>query len=193
LSGGIARATFGSSGLPGEVWRAVALGSTGLTCLLVLAGVVAPFDPERIGLQFVEYTNWLPGYGVQYFVAVDGINLYLVLLTSLMLPLVLLASWKDVERSLRSFIFFLLVFESAVLGVFLAFNVLLFHLFWQLALVAMFFIIGIWGGPQRVFAATKFLLHGRRLDADVGRDSRALSSELRGQRDGGARSGRSAG
>jgi len=159
LSGALIRGVFGSSGLPGEVWRAVALGSTSLTCLLVIAGVVAPFDPEKIGLQWVEYADWLPAYGVQYFVAVDGINLYLVLLTTLMLPLVLLASWRHIERSLRSFIFFLLIFESAVLGVFLSFNVLFFHLSWQLALVAMYFIVGIWGGRERVFAATKFLLY----------------------------------
>ena len=159
LSGALIRAVFASSGLPGQVWRAVALGSTSLTCLLVIAGVVVPFDPEKIGLQWVEYADWVPSYGIQYFVAVDGINLYLVLLTTLMLPLVLLASWRHVERSLRSFIFFLLIFESAVLGVFLSFNVLLFHLSWQLALVAMYFIVGIWGGRERVFAATKFLLH----------------------------------
>ena len=157
--GAALRGFFGSSGLPGEVWRAIALGSTGLTFLLVVAGVLVAFDPEAIGLQLVEYADWLPRYGVQYFVAVDGINLFPVLMATLLPPLVLLASWKRVERSLRSFIFFFLMFESAVLGVFLSFNVLLFHLFWQLALVSMYFIIGIWGGRERIFVATKFLLH----------------------------------
>ncbi len=157
--GAVLRGLFGSTGLPGEVWRAMALGSSALTFLLMLAGVLTAFDPETVGLQLVEYADWLPNYGVQYFVAVDGINVFLVLLTTLMTPLVLLASWTHIERSLRSFVFFVLFFESAVLGVFLSFNVLLFHLFWQLALVSMYFIIGIWGGQRRIFAATKFLLH----------------------------------
>ena len=159
LSGGLLRALFGSSGLPGEVWRAVALGSTALTLLLVVAGILPAFDSETFDLQLVEYASWLPAYGVQYFVAIDGINLFLVLLTALMVPVALLASWNQVDRSLRSFVFFVLLFESAALGVFLSFNVLLFHLFWQLALVAMYFIIGIWGGRRRIFVATKFLLH----------------------------------
>jgi len=157
--GAVLRGLFGSSGLPGEVWRAMALGSSSLTFLLVLAGVLPAFDSETMGLQLVEYADWLPNYGVQYFVAVDGINVFLVLLTTLMTPLVLLASWRHIERSLRSFVFFILMFESAMLGVFLSFNVLLFYLFWQLALVSMYFIIGIWGGGRRTFRATKFLLH----------------------------------
>jgi NADH-quinone oxidoreductase subunit M len=159
LSGAILRALFGSAGLPGEIWRAIALGSMGLTFLLALWGVAVPFDPETIGVQLAEYGDWLPSIGLQYFLAVDGINLFLVLLTTLMGPLVLLAVWKQAESSVRSLVFFLLVFESAALGVFLSFNLLLFHLFWQSALVSMYFIIGIWGGPRRVFAATKFLLY----------------------------------
>jgi len=157
--GAVLRGLFGSSGLPGEVWRAMALGSSSLTFLLFLTGAVAAFDPEKMGLQLVEYADWLPGYGVQYFVAIDGINMFLILLATLMVPLVLLASWMHIQRSLRSFVFFLLVFESAVLGVFLSFNVLLFHVFWQVALVSMYFMIGIWGGKERIFRATKFLLH----------------------------------
>jgi len=113
-----------------------------------------------MGLQLIEYADWLPGYGVQYFVAVDGINLFPILLVTLVVPLVLISSWRRVERSLRSFIFFLLLLESAILGVFLSFNVLLFHLFWQLALVCLYFIIGIWGGRERIAVATKFLLYG---------------------------------
>ncbi|MCS5636692.1 MAG: NADH-quinone oxidoreductase subunit M [Myxococcota bacterium] len=159
LSGAILRGLFGSSGLPGEIWRAIALGSTALTFLLAIWGVAVVFDPETIGVQLVEYGDWLPAIGLQYFLAVDGINLFLVLLTTLMGPLVLLAVWKQSEGSLRSLVFFLLVFESAALGVFLSFNLLLFQLFWQSALVSMYFIIGIWGGPRRVFAATKFLLY----------------------------------
>ncbi|HIF95905.1 MAG TPA: hypothetical protein EYQ54_02580, partial [Myxococcales bacterium] len=131
--GAVLRGLFGSSGLPGEVWRAMALGSSALTFLLMVAGVLTAFDPETVGLQLVEYADWLPNYGVQYFIAVDGVNVFLVLLTTLMTPIALLVSWTHIERSLRSFVFFVLFFESAVLGVFLSFNVLLFHLFWQLA------------------------------------------------------------
>ena len=159
LSGAILRGLFGSSGLPGEIWRAIALGSTALTFLLAIWGIAIPFEPESIGVQMIEYGDWLPAIGLQYFLAVDGINLFLVLLTTLMGPLALLAAWKDAEDSLRSLVFFLLIFESAALGVFLSFNLLLFHLFWQSAAVSMYFVIGIWGGPRRVFAATKFLIY----------------------------------
>ena len=87
LSGAILRGLFGSSGLPGEIWRAIALGSTALTFLLAIWGIAIPFEPESIGVQMIEYGDWLPAIGLQYFLAVDGINLFLVLLTTLMGPL----------------------------------------------------------------------------------------------------------
>ena len=181
--GAVLRGFFGSAGLPGEVWRAIALGSTGLTLLLASAGLFVAFEPETMGLQLVEYADWLPGYGVQYFVAVDGINLFPVLLVTLLVPLVLIASWGRVERSLRSFVFFLLFLESAILGVFLSFNVLLFHLFWQLALVAVYFIIGIWGGARAHRRGDKISpARGCGRHAHVGGDPRALSAQLGGQR-----------
>ena len=136
LSGALLRGLFGSSGLPGEIWRAIALGSTALTFLLAVWGIALPFEPEAIGVQMMEYRDWLPAIGLQYFLAIDGINLFLVLLTTGMVPVALLAAWKESESSLRSLVFFLLLFETAVLGVFLSFNLLLFTLFWQAAAVA---------------------------------------------------------
>ena len=154
LLGAALRGLFGSDGLPGEVWRAIGLGASLLTFFLALSALLPNFDPEIFGPQFVEYAPWLAGYGAHYFVGLDGINLFLVMLSTSMIPIVLLVSWNHVQRSLRSFILFLLLFETAMLGVFLSLNLLLFHLFWQ-----MYFLVGIWGGRQRVSAATRLLLH----------------------------------
>ncbi|MFP6640288.1 MAG: NADH-quinone oxidoreductase subunit M [Myxococcota bacterium] len=158
LSSGVFRTVFASQGMPGEVWRALALSSTSLTAALAWLGTLQGFDSEHLGLQFIEHAEWMPRVGLHYFVAMDGISLPLVLMVTTLVPLVLLASWHQVERSLRSFVFYVLSLETAVLGVLLAWNVLLFHVFWQLALILVFFLIGSWGGPRGVRAATRFLL-----------------------------------
>jgi NADH-quinone oxidoreductase subunit M len=157
-SGLLLRVLFGSAGLPGVVWRAAAVGASGLTFLITLVGVWGEFDPERIGLQLVEYSPWLPEYGVHYFVAVDGISLFLVLLTTGLVPIVLIASWHQVDRSPRSFVFFILALESGMLGSFLSLNLVQFYFFWEVMLIPMYFIIGIWGGSRRIYAATKFFV-----------------------------------
>jgi NADH-quinone oxidoreductase subunit M len=158
LSNGLFRAFFGSQGMPGEVWRALALSSTSLTAALAWTGMLSGFDAEHLGIQFVEHADWMPGVGLTYFVALDGISLPLVLLITTAVPVVLLASWNQVLDSLRSFVFYVLALETATLGVLLAWNLLLFHIFWQLSLVLVFFLIGTWGGRRSVRSATRFLL-----------------------------------
>jgi NADH-quinone oxidoreductase subunit M len=146
-----------AGGLPAPLWRAFGLASTTLTFLLSLR-LFFSFDASEPGFQFVEHQPWLPGYGVNYFMGVDGISLFLVLLTTFLMPVVLLASWTDVVRSVKSYIFFMLFLETGMLGAFVSLNLFQFYVFWEVMLIPMYFIIGIWGGPRRIYAAVKFFL-----------------------------------
>jgi len=155
-SGALALA-MGRSGLPPALWRAVGLSSAGLNFLLSLR-LFAAFDPTVTGMQMVEYGAWIPEYGINYYVGVDGISLLLVLLTTFLMPIVLLSSWTDISRSIKSYIFFMLFLETGMIGTFVALNVFQFYVFWEVMLIPMYFIIGIWGGPRRIYAAVKFFL-----------------------------------
>ena len=105
----------GGSGLPVFVWRAVGLASTLVTFLFSVQLFVA-FDPTATGYQFVEHAAWIPDYGVNFFLGIDGISLVLVVLTTFLMPIVLLASWNDIARSVRSYVFFMLFLETGMLG-----------------------------------------------------------------------------
>lgn len=156
--GALHHALFGARGLPETVWRVAGLVATVLAFALAAFGILAAFDLERMGPQLVEYVPWVPSLGVHYFVGVDGISLFLVLLTTLLFPLAFVASWKQVDRSLRSFVLLILFLESGLLGVLLAQNTAFFFLAWQATWLPMFFLIGIFGGARRVRAATRFLM-----------------------------------
>jgi NADH-quinone oxidoreductase subunit M len=143
--------------LPAELWRGAGLAAAVLTFALSL-GLWTGFDPTRTGYQFVEYAPWLPQYGIHWFVGLDGISLLLTLLTTFLMPVVLVASWNDVERSPRSWVFFMLALETGMIGTFAALNLFQFYVFWELMLIPMYFIIGVWGGARRVYAAVKFFL-----------------------------------
>ena len=148
---------LGGRGLPAEAWRGLGLGGSLLAFLLSLT-LWQGYDPTDPAYQFVEYISWLPEWGVQYYVGIDGISLLLILLTTFLVPLVLVASWHDISRSPRSWIFFVLFLETGMVGTFAALNLFQFYLFWELMLVPMYFIIGVWGGARRVYAAMKFFL-----------------------------------
>jgi len=148
---------LGTKGLPAPLWRAVGFASTMLTFLLSLR-LVFSFDAMSTDFQFVEYAAWLPGYGINHFIGIDGISLFLVVLTTFLTPIILLASWNDITSRVKSYIFFTLFLETGMLGAFVSLNLFEFYVFWELMLVPMYFIIGIWGGPRRVYAAVKFFL-----------------------------------
>jgi len=146
------------SRLSENLWRWIALILTALTFVLSL-GLWTGFDATRIGFQFVERVPWLPDYGVSYFVGIDGVSLLLLVMTTFLMPLVILASWSDVERAVRTYLLFMLALETGMLGAFVSLNLFQFYVFWEVMLIPMYFIIGIWGGPRRIYAAVKFFLY----------------------------------
>jgi len=116
------------------------------------------FDPAVGEMQLAERFPWIPAYGIDYSVGVDGVSLFLVLLTALLGPIVMLASWTIRER-IKEYLFFMLVLETGMLGAFVALDLVLFYVFWEVMLVPMYFLIGVWGGPRRIYAALKFVLY----------------------------------
>jgi len=119
----------------------------------------ARFDPSSGDYQFVEQHAWIPAFGIQYFIGVDGISLFLIVLTGFLTPLALLSSWESVHKSVRNFSFFMLALETAMLGVFVSIDLFLFYVFWDAMLIPMYFLIGVWGYDRRVYAAVKFILY----------------------------------
>lgn len=109
--------------------------------------------------EFQEIVPWLKGYKVYYRVGVDGFSLPLIVLTALLMPLVVLSSWVEIEKNVRGFLFFLLVLETGIFGVFASLDLFLFYVFWEAQLIPMYFLIGGWGGPRRIYAAIKFVLY----------------------------------
>jgi NADH-quinone oxidoreductase subunit M len=121
--------------------------------------ILMNFQEKAPGYQFVEQVPWLPNFGITYSLGIDGISLFLVVLTTFLIPLIFLSSWRAVESGIKKYLFFMLALESAILGAFLAIDLFLFYMFWEAMLIPMFFIIGIWGGKERIYAAQKFMLY----------------------------------
>jgi NADH-quinone oxidoreductase subunit M len=117
------------------------------------------FDPASADYQFVEQYAWIPAFGIQYFIGVDGISLFLLVLTGFLTPLALLSSWESVHKNVKLFSAFVLMLEAAMLGVFVAIDLFLFYIFWDIVLIPMYFLIGIWGYDRRIYAAVKFILY----------------------------------
>jgi len=129
--------------------------------LLVFADtllVCALFDPLQADFQFVERRSWIPAFGIEYAIGVDGISLFLLVLTGFLTPIALLSSWGSVHRKVKEFSLFMLALESGMLGVFVSLDLFLFYIFWDAMLIPMYFLIGIWGYERRVYAAVKFIL-----------------------------------
>lgn len=144
--------------LPEARVRMVSLILGSIYFLLSLA-LLARFDKTTEKLQLVEKMDWIPSIGVQYFVGIDGISLWLVLLTSLLLPLTILASWNSIQGRIKTFHAHVFLLTSAVVGTFLAMDLVLFYLFFEVSLIPMYFIIGIWGGARRLYATVKFFIY----------------------------------
>ena len=117
------------------------------------------FDKSTAEFQFVERVDWLPDFGVSYHMGVDGISVLFVLLSTLLTPICILASWDSVKTRVREYMVAFLVLESMMVGMFCALDFVVFYIFFEAVLIPMFLIIGVWGGARRVYAAFKFFLY----------------------------------
>ena len=133
---------------------AVSLATFGVTLALWIG-----FDSSSAEFQFVERVPWIPRFGIDYYIGIDGISLMLVVLTGFLTPIALLSSWESIDRKVKEFSIFMLALEAAMIGVFVSLDLFLFYVFWDAMLVPMYFLIGIWGYDQRIYAAVKFMLY----------------------------------
>jgi NADH-quinone oxidoreductase subunit M len=117
------------------------------------------FDMNASGYQWEEFRAWIPQPPIHYHLGVDGLSLFLVLLTTLLTPISVLCSWKSIDQRVKGFFIPLLVLETGVIGVFVSLDLFLFFLFWEVMLIPMYFLIGIWGHGRRIYAALKFVLY----------------------------------
>jgi len=131
----------------GRALRWVAL-SGSLAAFVLSLHLVFHFDASSARMQFEESVSWIrfPAFGIRHHLGVDGISLFLVLLTTFLTPLVLLSAWRSVTRRVRSFLACILLLETGMIGVFCALDLVLFYVFWEVMLIPMYFLIGIWGG-----------------------------------------------
>ncbi len=137
--------------------RSIALATTLLTFVISLV-LWARFDPTKAGFQFEEKAAWVPALGIGYHVGIDGISLFFVLLSTLLTPICILASWESIHVRVKEYMVAFLVLETFMVGMFTALDLALFYIFFEGVLIPMFLIIGVWGGPRRVYAAFKFFL-----------------------------------
>ena len=140
--------------------RMIALGATLAAAVL---GVLAyqRFDVATLGAQQVvqiPWFQWRDGPAIQFKLGVDGLSLLMVALTALLMPIVILSTWGHVEKRVKEFMVWMLVMETGMLGTFLALDLVLFYFFWEISLIPLYFLIGIWGGERRLYATIKFFL-----------------------------------
>lgn len=122
-------------------------------------GLLQKFNSATAELQMVEKLSWVPELGISYFLGIDGISLWLVLLSTFLMPLIVLGSWTSVEKRVKGFFVSLFLLQTAMIGSFLAIDLILFYIFFEVSLIPMYFLIGIWGGPRRIYATMKFFIY----------------------------------
>ena len=141
-----------------ELIRRIAFGSTMVEFFLSLI-LWRSFDFTQQGMQFVERVEWMPTFNIQYAVGVDGISILLVILTALLCPLCVLCSWSAITTRVRAYLSLILLVEGAMIVVFTALDLFLFFMLWELTMIPMYFMIILWGGPNRFTAGIKFVLY----------------------------------
>ena len=136
-------------------WFALA---TTISTFVVSLPIYKHFDKETYKMQFAEIYPWIPTWNIHYKVGVDGISVLFIMLVAILSILCVTVSWKAIQTKTKEFFISLLIMETAMIGIFISLNVFLFYLFWELTLIPMFFLIGVWGGSKRVYAAITFVL-----------------------------------
>ncbi|MFZ5519498.1 MAG: complex I subunit 4 family protein [Candidatus Zhuqueibacterota bacterium] len=136
-------------------WIALIVSSIAMIVSFVM---LAGFDSATAGYQFVENIAWIPQFGLNYHVGVDGISILIIMLTTIMMPFTVLSSYKYIQKRKKEYYIWLLFLETTMLGALIALNLFIFYIFWELMLIPMFFLIGIWGGQRRIYATVKFVL-----------------------------------
>jgi NADH-quinone oxidoreductase subunit M len=141
--------------------RKAKIGTLILTVIIFALSLVliAGFDKTASGFQFLEEKSWLPGMGLHYRVGIDGISVWLVLLSTFLLPFCVLASWQSITTRVKEYLIAFLVLETMMVGAFVALDIFLFYVFFEGVLIPMYLLIGIWGGQRRVYASFKFFLY----------------------------------
>src|SRR3984885_12685716 len=132
---------------------------TSLVDLALAIAVWANFDPTRAAFQMVEEARWLPDFNINYHLGVDGISLFFVLLSSFLTPICIASAWVAVHVRVREYMIAFLALETLMIGTFCALDLFVFYMFFEGVLIPMFLIIGVWGGPRRVYSAFKFFLY----------------------------------
>jgi NADH-quinone oxidoreductase subunit M len=158
LFGALVIALSSRSGAGASEAKIIALFTTLITFATSLILWVG-FDGSSAEFQFVEKREWFEGAGIGYYLGIDGISLFLVLLTTFLMPICILCSWRSVELRIRAFMVNFLILEAMVIGVFCSLDSIMFYLFFEGMLIPMYLIIGIWGGQRRIYAAYKFFLY----------------------------------
>lgn len=132
---------------------------TSLIVFLLAVRLFLQFDPHQPGMQFVAQVPWIEHPPITYHVGADGLSVLMILLTAFLTPLSILVSWRSINQRVREFFLFLLVLETAMIGVFVALDLFLFFIYWEAMLIPMYFLIGMWGHERRIYAAVKFMLY----------------------------------
>lgn len=138
--------------------RYFSLAISSLTFLISL-GLFFGYQENQIGFQFVTKFEWIKDLHISYHIGIDGISLLLILLTTFLTPLTIISTWESIQNKVKEFLFFFLVLETGMIGVFASLDLFLFYIFWEAMLIPMYFIIGVWGGENRIYAAIKFFLY----------------------------------
>jgi NADH-quinone oxidoreductase subunit M len=144
--------------LPASMAKRVAL-VVSLVELVLSLGLWVGFEVAGEGMQFERFVPWIASHGISYHVGIDGISLMMVLLTTVLMPLAILGSWAGITVKERGFYGMMLVLTTGMIGVFVALDLFLFYVLWEVMLIPMYFIIGIWGGKQRLYASLKFFIY----------------------------------
>ena len=140
---------------PENLVRPISLALSSIHFLLSLL-ILTQYDPSTPALQLADKMSWVPQFGINYHVAVDGISLWLVILSTFLVPVMVLGSWTAIQTKTRAFHMSLFFLQTTMVGTFLAIDSILFYIFFEASLIPMYFMVGIWGGARRIYATLNF-------------------------------------